>query len=149
MEIRADSSILLHLYVLLNMTSLKMRNGVRMFNSKYEFWVFVGFFLLTLIAVLAYQIWNSAWIDCPAGCPNKVQRKNKDRDLQPCVQCGVLLWTCIKNHNRLCDVEGCKVDGGIVWICPPRPDGVDMSTEHLHHNGICAVRPRPFSTRDR
>ncbi len=89
------------------------------------------------VGTLLLNMWNNQWINCPAGCPNKVQRKNKDRDLQPCTQCGVPLWTCIGSDNRLCDVEGCKVDGGIVWTCPPRPDGVDMSTEHLHGDGIC------------
>lgn len=114
-----------------------------------EIWIFVGCFVPSLIATLAFHAWQDAWIDCPVGCKGQVQRKNKDKHLKPCEHCGQNIWTCVTNHKRPCQIKGCKVDGGYYWVCPIRPDGVDMSTAHLHHNGICAVRPRPFSTRDR
>ena len=104
--------------------------------------IIVGIFVLTLSAHLAYTIWQDAWINCPTGCPNKVKRKNQDRDLRPCPKCKINIWTCMTTHKRVCQVKGCKVDNGYYWVCPTRPDGVDFSTEHLHHNGICAIRPR-------
>ena len=116
---------------------------------KQGIWTFVGCFILTLVVTLAYHAWQARWIDCPAGCPNKVKYQNQDKHLKPCPNCKINIWTCMTTHKRVCQVKGCKVDNGYYWVCPIRPDGVDFSTEHLHHNGICAVRPRPFSTRDR
>ena len=89
------------------------------------------------LGTLAATLWNNAWIDCPAGCPNKVQRKNQDRDLIPCTQCGVPLWQCIGNHERVCQVSGCQVNNQTYFVCPPRDDGADMSTDHLHGDGVC------------
>ena len=68
------------------------------------------------VGTLAATLWNNAWIDCPAGCPNKVQRKNQDRDLVPCDQCNVPLWQCIGNHERVCQVSGCQVNNRIYFV---------------------------------
>ena len=116
---------------------------------KREIWIFVGCFIPSLIVTLAYHGWQGAWIDCPAECGGQVQRKNKNKHFKPCDHCAQNIWTCVTNHKRPCQVKGCKVENGYYWVCPIRPDGVDMSTERLHGDGICNVIPRPSSTRAR
>lgn len=89
------------------------------------------------LGTLAANLWQNAWIDCPADCGGQVQRKEKDKHYKPCTRCETNLWKCIGSDSRPCTVAGCSVDSGVVWTCPTRPDGVDWSTEHLHGDGVC------------
>ena len=94
--------------------------------------------VLMLGAHLVYSLWLEQWIDCPAGCEYKVQRKSPNEHVDNCKRCKEFIWACIGETHLV----RCEVCGDDYYDCPPDNQGRKRSQADQHGEGICSRYPQ-------